>query len=131
MITKTYSNNKRGRMRVTFSVPQSACVERIELAIARNDDLVIQPLRLAETGGWYLSLDLLAGFVYRFHYLCDGWQWMGDGSADGYERNDIDKTYICLLDTNTNNGDPSQIEPPYSTLAAPTVAPVAESAVGC
>jgi hypothetical protein len=130
MITKANSNYATGRVRVTFSVPQSVCAEQIELVIAKNDDLDIRSFHLAQSGDWSLSLNLLAGCVYRFQYLYDGWQWVSDDSADGFVRNPLDNTLVCLLDTNINNAYPHKIVSPYSTLAALSVTPEAEFAGG-
>jgi hypothetical protein len=119
MISKTYTPSQTGgRVKVTFTVPGSIWANRIELAIAKKDDLIIQPLYLARTGDWTLTLDLPVGQVYRFNYLCDEKQWMNDGNADGYERNLRDGSFICLLNTGAAC-DPLGAQASLSTLAAP------------
>jgi hypothetical protein len=100
MISKAYMQGQTGnQIQVTFTVPGTIWAERIELAIAWHDTLMIQPLIMTPTGDWTLTLDLAAEQVYRFHYLCDEQQWMGDINADGYELNPQDGSYICLLNT--------------------------------
>ena len=116
-------------MRVTFTVPASIWADRIDLALARNDNLIIQPFYVAPTGDWTLTLDLPAGEVYRFHYLCDDRQWMGDGNADGYELNPQDGSFICLLNTGAAT-DPPGAQTMVGTLAASTAILEAEAAVG-
>jgi hypothetical protein len=130
MITKAKSNYANGRVRVTFSVPQSDCAEQIELVIAKDDEFEIRSFHLGQSGDWSISLNLLAGCVYRFQYLYDGWQWVSDDSADGFVRNPLDNTLICLLDTHINSVDPHKIVSPFNTLAALSATPLAEFAGG-
>ena len=102
MIHKTFTLGKGGvRMRVTFSVPSGIWADKIELALATPDKLIVQPLELQPSGDWSLSLDLPTGQVYQFQYMCDDQQAMGDAHADGYGRSPHDGSLVCLLDTGT------------------------------
>jgi 1,4-alpha-glucan branching enzyme len=79
-------NNK---VRVTFEVSRHIWADRITLVGDFNNwdahSHLLQQTRDDED--WHISVELEVGRSYRFRYLVDGWQWMDDDKADGYETN--------------------------------------------
>jgi 1,4-alpha-glucan branching enzyme len=85
MLEKETLNN--GMVRVTFRVSQHIWADHIALIGEFNDWDAHSHLLCQSNydGEWRISLELEAGRFYRFRYLVDGEEWMGDDRADGCE----------------------------------------------
>ena len=87
MLTK--KKMARGKVRVTFSMPALAGVEKLEMAGDFNNwDPSATPLTPAKDGGWSVALTLEGGRRYQYRYLADGKTWHNDWAADAYAPNE-------------------------------------------
>lgn len=74
-------------VRVTFTLPDGIWADDIYLVGDFNDwDETAHPMQQDQLGHWTLTLELEAGRIYQFRYLCDG-EWMNDNQADAYVNN--------------------------------------------
>ncbi len=90
-------------VRVTFTLPNSIWADSIHLVGDFNDwNPHSHPLQRNRRGQWVLAMELPAGHMYEFRYLCDGHQWMTENHADGYVLSIYDGGYNCVLMTDVS-----------------------------
>ncbi|MHB9031763.1 MAG: early set domain-containing protein [Anaerolineae bacterium] len=122
MIVKQYSGGEYQVVKVTFVLPQSIWADHIDLALADGDHIIFEAFKQDNAGDWRLTLRLRQDKLYRFNYLRDNQQWVGDKDADGFEFNPLDGTSVCLLDTHVNASDGRMPETMQERPAVPNVA---------
>ena len=107
MIRREPIDNK-GRVRVTFELPSDPWVERVNLVGEFNDwDTTSTPMaRERADANWKVTVELEAGWRYRYRYLVDGEKWLNDWHADDYAENPYgsDDSVVDL----TESGEPSR-----------------------
>jgi 1,4-alpha-glucan branching enzyme len=80
---------KEGVVLVTFELPSSIWIERVNLVGDFNDwDTTATPMsRTRVDDDWKATIDLESGRAYRFRYLVDGKEWLNEWYADDYVAN--------------------------------------------
>jgi 1,4-alpha-glucan branching enzyme len=111
VIQKWLLESERGSVvRVRFALPNSIWADRICLVGEFNGwNRDSHPMQRDRDGGWHITLDLPAGRIYQFRYLCDGERWINDTQADGYVTNAFG-TDNCVIHTDLP-GSASPVEP--------------------
>jgi 1,4-alpha-glucan branching enzyme len=86
---KKQAGKKQGWISVTFELPSSTWVERVNLVGEFNDwDTRATPMaRDRDDNNWHTTVELEAGRRYRFRYLVDGQEWLNDWHADDFVEN--------------------------------------------
>lgn len=89
MIQKQTIRSKQGaRCRLTFVLPENIWADSVFVVGDFNDwDRSALPMRQDAQGQWKAVIEVAAGGVYQFRYLCDG-DWINDNQADDYYAND-------------------------------------------
>ena len=84
------------QIRVTFAVPSTAWVDRVNLVGEFNDwDTTATPMfQTRGDADWQVKVDLKAGLRYRFRYLVDGKEWLNDWHADDFYYDAAEQT-LC------------------------------------
>jgi 1,4-alpha-glucan branching enzyme len=83
MLRKKYYRNQCW---VTFEVPPSEGVERVEI-VGEWNDWQPEPMHPRKDGTYSLTKRFRTGQVYRFRYRINGNEWRNDEQADGYVPN--------------------------------------------
>ncbi len=100
MITKRKLG--RGKVRVTFSMPQIENARQMNLVGDFNNwSIVATPLQQAADTTWSVGLSLESGRDYQFRYLVNGTEWHNDWAADAYLPNEFgsDNSVVSLKDS--------------------------------
>jgi len=80
----------RGKVRVTFSMPQLDNVHQLNLVGDFNQWSTVEtPMQQAPDSTWTAVLSLDSGHDYQFRYLANGTDWHNDWAADGYLPNEF------------------------------------------
>lgn len=89
MIQKQFINTKQGvKCRLTFVLPELIWADSVFVAGDFNNwDRTALPMRQDAQGQWKATIEVAAGGVYQFRYLCDG-DWLNDNQADAYYANE-------------------------------------------
>lgn len=90
MIEKQYLRTKQGaRCRLTFLLPEHIWADSVFVVGDFNGwDTMASPMQQDAHGRWKAAIEVEAGGVYQFRYLCDG-DWINDNQADAYYTNDF------------------------------------------
>jgi len=99
MITKRKLG--RGKVRVTFSMPQIDNIQQLNLVGDFNNWSIAEtPMQQIPDGVWSVSLSLESGQDYQFRYLANGLEWHNDWAADAYLPNEYgtDNSVVSLKD---------------------------------
>lgn len=89
----------RGKVRVTFSMPQLANVHQLHLVGDFNNwNTAETPMVQAPDSTWSVALSLDSGHDYQYRYLANGVDWHNDSAADGYVPNEFgsDNSVVSL-----------------------------------
>ena len=78
-----------GLARVTFELPSSLWAGQVNLVGEFNnwDRSGLPMAQDRSDGNWRVTIDLESGRAYRFRYLVDGQELLGDWQADGHLKN--------------------------------------------
>ena len=90
MIQKQYIRSNQGTVcRLTFVLPEHIWADSVFVVGDFNDwDRAALPMRQDAQGQWKAAIEVLAGGIYQFRYLCNG-DWINDNQADAYYANDF------------------------------------------
>jgi len=100
MITKRKLG--RGKVRVTFSMPQIDNIQQLNLVGDFNNWSIAEtPMQQIPDGVWSVSLSLESGQDYQFRYLANGTEWHNDWAADAYLPNEFgtDNSVVSLKES--------------------------------
>src|SRR3989442_10565155 len=92
----------RGKVRVTFSMPQLDNVHQLNLVGDFNHWSIVEtPMQQAPDSTWSAVLSLASGQDYQFRYLANGTDWHNDWAADGYLPNEFgtDNSVVSLKES--------------------------------
>jgi 1,4-alpha-glucan branching enzyme len=92
----------RGKVRVTFSMPQIENVKQMNLVGDFNNWSVVEtPMQLGPDAAWSVALSLDGGHDYQFRYLANGSDWHNDWAADAYQPNEFgsDNSVVSLKES--------------------------------
>ncbi len=82
MLTKTYSKDRK-TCKVKFELPAVVTARTAFLyGDFTNWDAAPKRMRRNSGEGFSVTISLLSGHYYRFHYILDGSRWMNDPAAD-------------------------------------------------
>ena len=86
MIRKIFESvDGKGKVRVTFTLPNSIWADKIYLVGDFNRwNRTSHPLQRDRDGKWTITINLDLGRVYQFRYLRDADGWLQDNQADAY-----------------------------------------------
>ncbi len=89
MIQKQYLRKKQGtQCRLTFTLPENIWADSVYVVGDFNQwDRAALSMEQDTQGRWKATIEVAAGQVYQFRYLCDG-DWINDNQADAYYTND-------------------------------------------
>lgn len=89
MIHKQIIRTKQATMcRLTFVLPELIWADSVFVVGDFNHwDTAALPMQQDAHGQWKATIEVEAGGVYQFRYLCDG-DWVNDNQADAYYAND-------------------------------------------
>jgi 1,4-alpha-glucan branching enzyme len=90
MIQKQYIRTKQAaKCRLTFVLPEHIWADSVYVVGDFNGwDTTALPMEQDAQGRWKAMVEVAAGGVYQFRYLCDG-DWINDNQADDYFANDF------------------------------------------
>src|SRR5258708_32398978 len=97
MITKRKLG--RGKVRVTFSMPQLENVQQLNLVGDFNNWSIVEtPMQRGQDAIWSVAVSLESGHDYHVRYLANGTEWHNDCAADAYLPNEIgsDNSVVSL-----------------------------------
>ena len=100
MITKRKMG--RGKVRVTFTMPQIDDVQQMNLVGDFNHWSMIEtPMQQGADATWSVALSLDSGHDYQFRYLANGTDWQNDWAADAYVPNEFgsDNSVVSLKES--------------------------------
>ena len=92
----------RGKVRVTFSMPQIENVQQLNLVGDFNNWSTDEtPMQLGQDATWSVALSLESGHDYQFRYLANGKDWHNDWAADIYLPNEFgtDNSVVSLKES--------------------------------
>ncbi len=89
MIQKQYIRTlQTTTCRLTFVLPELIWADSVYVVGDFNGwDMTALPMQQDAQGQWKATIEVEAGGVYQFRYLCDG-DWLNDNQADAYYAND-------------------------------------------
>ena len=89
MIQKQFLRKKQDtQCRLTFILPENIWADSVYVVGDFNQwDKAALPMEQDGQGRWKATIEVAAGQVYQFRYLCDG-DWINDNQADAYYAND-------------------------------------------
>jgi 1,4-alpha-glucan branching enzyme len=90
MIQKKHIRSEQAiRCRLTFVLPEFIWADSVYVVGDFNGwDRTALPMQQDAQGQWKATVEVDAGGVYQFRYLCDG-DWLNDNQADAYYANDF------------------------------------------
>ncbi len=90
MIQKQYIRTRQAaKCRLTFVLPEHIWADSVYVVGDFNGwDTTALPMEQDAQGRWKAMVEVAAGGVYQFRYLCDG-DWINDNQADDYFANDF------------------------------------------
>lgn len=88
MIQKQYiPTGQATKCRLTFVLPELIWADSVYVVGDFNNwDKTALPMQQDAQGQWKATVEVDAGGVYQFRYLCDG-DWINDNQADAYYAN--------------------------------------------
>jgi hypothetical protein len=113
------SSTDPGKVTVTFRVPAEGGATAVELI---GEFTAWSPVAMASADGGdhVVTMDLDAGFAYRFRYRLDGERWVNEWAADGYVANDYgsDDSVIDLTAVESSFEAPVEPRPSHKPARA-------------
>ena len=92
----------RGKVRVTFSMPQIENAKQMNLVGDFNNWSIVEtPMQPGPDASWNVALSLESGHDYQFRYLANGTDWHNDWAADAYLPNEFgtDNSVVSLKES--------------------------------